>query len=189
MPCTFAPSPPATKERVASWWYSPESTSANNSEILTLLKLQGGSKAVSVMIMGCGDVVAANGTFIRGVSLGCDALIPELHAMGIGSERVVGGTLAGLQAAFANPTPSITAMVALAKELSLYGYSSDYEMQATKPVAQAFVCYLASLRAALKPVGTRLTMFNDNFDGLIDDYPDLQHGVDRLLDGDTCPSA
>jgi hypothetical protein len=62
-------------------------------------------------------------------------------------------------------------------------------MQATKPVAQAFTCYLASLRAALKPVGTRLTMFNDNFDGLIDDYPDLQHGVDRLLDGDTCPSA
>jgi hypothetical protein len=174
---------------VASWWYSPSATSANNSQVLSILKLQGGCEAVTVIIMSCGDYITNNGTFVRGVSLGCDALIPELHAMGIGAERVVGGFLAGLQAAFANPTPSINAMVALAKELSLYGYSSDYEMQAAKPVAQAYACYQAKLRVALNAVGTRLTMFNDDFDGLIDDYADLQHGVDRLLDGDTCAFA
>jgi hypothetical protein len=38
------------------------------------------------------------------------------------------------------------------------------------------------VRAAL---GTRLTVFTDNFDGLIDHYTHLQLNVDRLLDGDT----
>ena len=33
-------------------------------------------------------------------------------------------------------------MVALAKELSLFGYGSDYEMQATKPQAQASASHL-----------------------------------------------
>lgn len=170
---------------MASWWYSPSATSANISKVLALLKREGGNKAVTSIIMNCGDTITSNGTFVRGVSSGCDALIPQLHAMGIGIERTVAASLVELQAAFKTPSASIVPMVALAKEQSLFGFGSDYELKATKPDAQAFTCYNAKLRAALNAVGTRLTMFNDNFDGLIDDYADLQHGVDRLLDGDT----
>ena len=67
----------------------------------------------------------------------------------------MGGTLAGLEAAFKDPDQSIGAMVALAKELSLFGFTSDYEMQAPKAVAQDFTCYLAKLRSALNKEGTR----------------------------------
>lgn len=170
---------------MASWWYYDTYTPAAIAKMLAIVKREGGNKAVTSIIINCGDAIAPNGTFVRGVNPGCDAMIPRLAAMGIGSERVVGGGLAGLQAAFKDPEQSIGAMVALAKELSLFGFASDYELKAAKSDAQDFTCYLAKLRLALNKEGTRLTIFTDNFDGLIDDYPDLQHGVDRLLDGDT----
>ena len=67
----------------------------------------------------------------------------------------MGGGLAGLQAAFKDPEQSIGAMVALAKELSLFGFASDYELKAAKSDAQDFTCYLAKLRLALNKEGTR----------------------------------
>lgn len=67
----------------------------------------------------------------------------------------MGGTLAGLQAAFKDPDQSINAMVALAKELDLFGFTSDYELKAAKSDAQDFTCYLAKLRLALNKIGTR----------------------------------
>jgi hypothetical protein len=45
--------------------------------------------------------------------------------------------------------------------------------------------FLGKLRAALKPLGARLTTYNNMYDPVISDFEDIQHSVDRLLDGDT----
>jgi hypothetical protein len=133
----------------------------------------------------CGDSIGADGSFVQGKSEGCDALIPALRTIGVGAERALVGSAAGLRLAFKNSTPVINAMVALAKKQHLRGFGSDWEYPGTKADALALTCFQAKLRAALHPVGTRLTMFNDDFDGFIDDLPDLQRSVDRLLEGDT----
>ena len=109
----------------------------------------------------CGDRIGADGSFVQGKSEGCDVLIPALRTIGVGAERALVGSAAGLRLAFKNPTPVINAMVALAKKQQLRGFGSDWEYPGTKADALALTCFQAKLRAALHPVGTRLTMFND----------------------------
>ena len=201
LPCTIAPLPPAPPTRGiggrwASYWAGvPAYLNGTNADGVTkltaLLKANGGNATVTSLIVGCGDTIDVSGAFVPGVSQGCDALLPALDAMGIGLERTVGASAAGLRAAFKNPDPVIAAMVAMAKTQKLTGWGSDWEYPGTKADGLALTCFQAKLRAALRPVGTRLTMFTDDFDGFIDDLPDLQRSVDRLLCGDTywCKSA
>lgn len=89
--------------------------------------------------------------------------------MGIGAERVlttaIGGHFDrfahGLEAAFKNPGPSIAGFVSLAKsQKGLIGFGSDIEARGS-PLD--FTCYLAKLRAALRPLGVRVTMYNNAF--------------------------
>lgn len=151
--------------------------------MLEILKTQGGSKVTSSVLMGCGDTIAPNGSFVPGVSEACDAMTLQLSAIGIGAERVLSVSVGGLETAFKAPEASIAGFVALAKAQKLRGFSSDIEARGS---ARHFACYLSKLRAALRPLGVRLTMYNNAWDSLINDVDDLQHGVDRLLDGDTC---
>ena len=191
LPCTIAPLPPApAPKRWASYWGgAPIFLNGTNADYVTryieLLTKNGGNATFTSIILGCGDSIGADGSFVQGVSEGCDTLIPALNAIGIGAERQLGGSAAGLRLAFKSPDPVVAAMVALAKKQKLVGFGSDWEYPGTKTDALALTCFQAKLRAALRPVGTRLTMFNDNFDGFIDDLPDLQRSVDRLLEGDT----
>ena len=199
LPCTIEPLPPApapANPRWASYWASvPKFLNGTNADAVTkliaLLKANGGTATFTSLIIGCGDMIDGNGSFIAGDSEGCAALIPELNAMGIGAELVLGASAVGLRAAFKNSTPVIAAMVARAKTQKLRGWGSDWEYGGTIADGQGVTCFQAKLRAALRPVGTRLTMFTDDFDGFIDDLPDLQRSVDRLLEGDTywCTSA
>ena len=81
---------------------------------------------------------------------------------------------------------SIAAMVALATTHELRGISWDVEpANSTKADALAYAAYLGKLRQALAPLGARLTTYNNMYDPVISDFDDIQHNVDRLLDGDT----
>jgi hypothetical protein len=92
----------------------------------------------------------------------------QLNEVGIGAERVLGASIGALEAAFKQPGPSIAGLVALAKAQKLRGFSSDIEARGS---ALDFTCYLAKLRAALRPGGARLTMYNNNaWDSLINDF-------------------
>ena len=201
LPCTIVPLPPAPPARGiggrwASYWagvpaFLNGTTADGVTKLTALLKANGGNATVTSLIVGCGDTIDVDGAFVLGVSEGCDALLPALDAMGIGLERTVGASAVGLRAAFKNPDPVIAAMVAMAKTQKLTGWGSDWEYPGTKADGLALTCFQAKLRAALHPVGTRLTMFTDDFDGFINDLPALQRSVDRLLCGDTywCKSA
>jgi hypothetical protein len=154
-------------------------------KLIALLKANGGNATVTSLIIGCGDTIDANGTFVDGESEGCASAIPQLNAMGVGAELTISASAAGLRKAFQNPDPVIAALVAKAKTQKLRGWGSDWEYTGTVLDGQGVTCFQAKLRAALRSVDTRLTMFNDDFDGFISDLPDLQHSVDRLLEGDT----
>ena len=91
----------------------------------------------------------------------------QLNEVGIGAERVLGASIGALEAAFKQPGPSIAGFVALAKAQKLRGFSSDIEARGS---ALDFTCYLAKLRAALRLVGARLTMYNNAWDSLINDF-------------------
>eukprot|EP01051_Picozoa_sp_SAG22_P016673 SAG22_NODE_2400_length_2616_cov_4.016289_2_plen_98_part_00 len=76
-------------------------------------------------------------------------------------------------------------MVALAKTHKLAGVSWDIEPAgSTKADAVAYAAFLKQLKAALPPT-VRLTTYNNMYDPVISDMQDIQHSVDRLLDGDT----
>ena len=192
LPCTIEPLPPAPSapKRWASYWASvPQFLNGTNTDAVTkliaLLKANGGNATVTSLIIGCGDTIDANGTFVDGESEGCASAIPQLNAMGVGAELTISASAAGLRKAFQNPDPVIAALVAKAKTQKLRGWGSDWEYTGTVFDGQGVTCFQAKLRAALRSVDTRLTMFNDDFDGFISDLPDLQHSVDRLLEGDT----
>ena len=192
LPCTIESLPlaPIAPKRWASYWAEvPRFLNGTNTDAVTkliaLLKANGGNATFTSLIFGCGDSIDANGTFVQGESEGCASAIPQLNAMGIGAELTISASAAGLRAAFENPDPVVAAVVARAKKQQLRGVGSDWEFTGTILDAQGLTCFQAKLRAALRPLGTRLTMFNDDFDGFISDLPDLQHSVDRLLEGDT----
>ena len=194
LPCTITPLPPAPappNPRWASYWGGPPkflngSSADYVTRTVALLKANGGPATVTSMILMCGDTIGANGSFVPAENEGCAGLIPQLNAMGIGAERSLTGSAAGLRLAFKNPDAVIADMVAMAKQQKLKGFGSDYELSGTnKADALGLTCFQAKLRAALRPLGARVTMFNDGFNGIIDDLPDLQKSVDRLLEGDT----
>jgi hypothetical protein len=183
----------AQPKRWVSYWYSPAHTaddkepSHNVTATLELLKREGGSKVATSLMLYCGDSIRSDGTFSAGVSVGCDVMIPELNAMDIGAERIVGSpSIDNLRAMFQSPTKSIAGMVALAKKHKLRGVSWDVEPpNSTKSDAMKYAAYLKQLRAALAPLGVRLTTYNNQYNPVISDMDDIQHSVDRLLDGDT----
>ena len=64
----------------------------------------------------CEDAIHPDGSFSAGVSVGCDAMIPQLNAMGIGAERIVGSpSIDNLRAMFLSPSKSISGIVALTR--------------------------------------------------------------------------
>ena len=182
-----ASAPPPPPQRWVSYWYSPANIT-HNALTLALLKKEGGTKVATSLQLYCGDSIGEDGTFKAGVSPGCDMLIPKLNAMGIGAERIVGAKdITSLRAMWTHhETDSIAAMVALAKQHKLRGMSWDVEPSGSnKADAVAYAGYLGKLRQALKPLNARLTTYNNMYDPVISDFQDIQHGVDRLLDGDT----
>ena len=186
-----APSPAAAAPaRWVSFWFSPAhpATSGNVSATLALLAREGGSKLATSLFVYCEDKINLDGSFTAGVSAPCDKLTVGLAAMGIGTERIVGASsIANLRAMFKSPDRSITGLVALARKSKLRGISWDIEpANSTRADAKLYAAYLKKLRAALQPVGARLTTYNNEYDPVISDFNDLQHSVDRLLDGDTC---
>ena len=80
---------PAIAERWVSYWYSPGNVSRNIAT-LALLKKEGGSKVATSLQLYCEDGIREDGSFEAGVSPGCDEMIPQLIAVGIGAERIVG---------------------------------------------------------------------------------------------------
>ena len=180
-------------KRWVSYWYDPAVTvddkepSHNVTATLELLKREGGSKVATSLMLYCEDLIRPDGSFHAGASIGCDAMIPQLNAMGIGAERIVGSpSIDSLRAMFQSPANSIAGMVALTKKHKLRGISWDVEPpNSTKADAVQYAAYLKQLRAALAPLGARLTTYNNMYDPVISDMGDIQHSVDRLLDGDT----
>ena len=185
--------PAQQPKRWVSYWYDPAVTvddkepSHNVTATLELLKREGGSKVATSLMLYCEDLIRPDGSFRAGASIGCDAMIPQLNAMGIGAERIVGSpSIDSLRAMFQSPANSIAGMVALAKQHKLRGISWDVEPpNSTKADAVQYAAYLKQLRAALAPLGARLTTYNNMYDPVISDMDDIQHSVDRLLDGDT----
>ena len=180
----------AAPARWVSFWFSPAhpATSGNVSATLALLAQEGGSKLATSLFVYCEDKINLDGSFTAGVSAPCDTLAVGLAAMGIGTERIVGASsIANLRAMFKSPDRSIDGLVALARKSKLRGISWDIEpANSTRADAKLYAAYLKKLRAALQPVGARLTTYNNEYDPVISDFNDLQHSVDRLLDGDTC---
>lgn len=166
LPCTIEPLPPApapANPRWASYWAGvPTFLNGTNTDavtkLITLLKANGGNATFTSLIIGCGDTINANGTFVEGKSEGCASAIPQLNAMGIGAELTISASAVGLRAAFLSPDPVIAALVAKAKAQKLRGWGSDWEYTGTIFDGQGVTCFQAKLRAALRPVGTRLTM-------------------------------
>ena len=114
--CTVA----APAKRWVSYWYSPAHTaddkepSHNFTATLALLEKNGGTKVATSLMLYCEDIILADGSFQSGVSIGCDAMIPQLNTMGIGAERIVGSpSIDNLRAMFKSPAGSIAAMVAV----------------------------------------------------------------------------
>ncbi len=161
--------------------------SHNVTATLDLLKNEGGAKVATSLMLYCEDAIRPDGSFSAGVSVGCDAMIPQLNAMGIGAERIVGSpSIDNLRAMFLSPSKSISGIVALTKKHKLRGISWDVEPpNSTKADAVKYAAYLKQLRAALAPLGARLTTYNNQYNPVISDMDDIQHSVDRLLDGDT----
>jgi hypothetical protein len=182
-------------KRWVSYWYDPADTvyhertrpGHNVTTTLELLKREGGSKVATSLMLYCGDLIRPDGSFEAGVSVGCDAMIPQLNAMGIGAERITGSpSIDSLRAMFKSPSNSIDGMVALTKKYKLRGISWDVEPpNSTKADAVKYTAYLKQLRAALAPLGARLTTYTNQYNAVISDIDDIQHSVDRLLDGDT----
>ena len=91
--CAIAPPSQPKNKRWVSYWYSPahpaddKEPSHNVSATLALLKQEGGSKIATSLMLYCEDKILPDGSFQPGVSVGCDAMIPQLTTMGIGSER------------------------------------------------------------------------------------------------------
>jgi|EP01046_Picozoa_sp_COSAG06_P010338 hypothetical protein len=80
----------------------------------------------------------------------------------------------------------------LAKRQKLRGISWDVEPETdasgkklTNADAVQLAGYMALLRAALSPLGVRLTIYTTMYSPLLSNMTLLQHSVDRLLDGDT----
>lgn len=66
LPCTITPTPPlGNGSRMASWWYYDTYTPSAISKMLAILKREGGNKAVTSIILDCGDLITPNGTFVR----------------------------------------------------------------------------------------------------------------------------
>lgn len=126
-----SPAPPS--KRMVSYWLSPTRDGHTPDEFLALLRAQGGSAVASSVFLYCGDAILIDGTFHDGNSTACTTIIPELRAMGIGAERVVGAAnITAMRAAFADPSPSIASMAAMVKATpGLTGMSWDIEPKGT----------------------------------------------------------
>jgi hypothetical protein len=182
------------QQRWVSYWLSLSSVNATLA--MGTLRAAGGAKVATSVFVDCGDTILADGSLQVGPRPPCEGEIPAaLMAMGVGFERLIqskGDSIAPLRAMFAQPQRSIAAIVALAKRQQLRGISWDVEPETdtagkrlTHADALQVASYFSHLRAALKPLGVRLTVYNTVYSPLISNFTLLQDSVDRLLDGDT----
>lgn len=187
--------------RWVSYWFSPFPTdgnlhhaaSGNVSATLSLLERHGGTKVATSIMLYCGDAITSDGSFRAGsVAAGCDQMIAGLSRLSIGAERVVGATIEHLRLAFQEPNRSIVSLVALCKRYRLRGVSWDVEVKrSTQTDMTDFGVYLNAVRKAFRAaqLTVRVTSYVAPFayrgNPIVSDPSDLQHSVDRLLDGDT----
>lgn len=112
--------PPLPLRPLSSTRSSKKAAAVNST--VALLKSAGGAKVATSLMLYCQDGIEADGSFKEGQNTGCDSMTPQLQAMGVGVERIVGSpSIANLRAAFKSPDGSIAAMVALAKKHKLRG--------------------------------------------------------------------
>lgn len=161
----------------------------NATMALESLRREGGSAVATSMFLYCGVDINASGHVVLknggNISAGCAIMIPELNAMGIGAEPVLGGSLSALRSMFASPTKSIDALVALTKAHKLRGISWDVEPSGSSPAdASNFARYLGALRVRLAPLGARVTVYSNAYSRMISDMALLAASADRVLDGD-----
>jgi hypothetical protein len=168
----------------------------NASRALTALKRQGGRRVATSLLLYCGHRINATGGLSAppGVrtaaspllSAGCVTMVGGLAEIGIGAEAVIGAELLAVRAMFASPQPSIISISALVRTQKLAGISWDIEpANSTTEDAQKFAAYLSSLRAALAPLGARVTLYSNAFSPIIEDVALLSTSVDRVLAGQT----
>ena len=180
----LCPGPPANECR------------SNVSFALAALKQEGGSEVATSFFLYCGLVVNATGELATPGSIGptgppllnpeCARMVIGLGEMGVGAEPVIGASLPALRVAFAAPAASINSLSKLVRTYKLAGISWDVEpANSTREDGQKFAKYLSALRAALAPLGARVTLYSNAFTPLISDIALLSQSIDRVLDGGT----
>lgn len=150
----------------------------------------GGLNIASNFFLYCEDKILPNGTFVPGiVSPGCDAFTAQAKALGMGSERVIGGDIGGLRILFSNSTAAaavIAQMAALVKLKTLTGLSWDVEPTGTTyKDALAFGRFNQQLSAAIAGSGARVSVYSNAYSSIIADIADYASSVGAVLTGET----
>lgn len=146
-----------------------ETCDRNVTVALDFLKRQGGTAVATSLYLGCGHMINKTGHLVLQDprndpwAAGCAIMIPGLNAMGIRPEPMVTAhtvdhvsAVVGLRAMFAAPSVVINQLVDYVRTNKLKGITWD--LGNTTDQAQ-FARFLGKLRAALAPLGARVTVF------------------------------
>ena len=189
--------PSSGRSRRVSYYVAPLGDSvANASRLVDYLHREGGTAVASNLIAYCEDKIV-DGALVVGNQRACEVLRKGANDLGITFEHVldISGSHDNNSAVRALFEPkasaaAIDALAALVRDNSLQGISWDAEPRlSTRDDAVAFGAFNARLRAALAPLGARVSSYSNNGDAMIADIPDYLNEVDAVITGQTYHSA
>jgi len=177
---------------VVSFWYAPD----NNWPAAVALVGAHAPRVTSVMSY-CGLDIADDGTIISAFHATCAGLFPALRALGVQTELATGSgncSIDAMRRLWADTDASPRVLAAAVALANASGLNVDFEPQAdrckggptgTAADAALFARWLAAVRAALHPLGARLTVDVAGWSPVLREFGALAAGVDRVLDMST----
>ena len=185
-------------EHAVAWWYVPD----NNWPQL-IEQVAAHRDVVTSVMVGCGPQVSDSGNVTTAIDPNCfdpetgNGTLPALAAIGVRPEIWFGAgncSIDSYRLMWSDTVNSVQTLVDLAQNLNISGWNMDFEPQSdncqgvpTGDAADAvlYAKWLAALRAALNPIGVRVTADVAMWSPAINQFAVLAPSVDRLFDMDT----
>jgi len=177
---------------VISFWYAPD-----NDWPAAVALVAAHAPLVTSVMSYCGVDLADDGTIIPAFHDTCASLFPALRALGVQTELATGSgncSIDAMRRLWADTTASPRVLAAAVARANASGLNVDFEPQAdackggatgTAADAALFARWLAAVRAALRPLGARLTVDVAGWSPVLREFRTLAAGVDRVLDMST----